>query len=39
MAGQFPNAQQPPPGVRDNGDPATQAVPTITLQKRPGVRP
>jgi hypothetical protein len=43
MAGQFPNAQQPPPGVSDNGDTATQAVPTISWQKPKskagGVRP
>jgi len=43
MAGHFPQAKQPPPGVSDNGDTSTQAVPTISMQpaagmKKPGVK-
>ena len=32
MAGRFPDAQPPMPGVRDNGDAATRPVPTVGMQ-------
>lgn len=36
MAGQFPRAKQPPPGVSDNGDSSTRPVPTLSLQQPGG---
>jgi hypothetical protein len=35
MAGQFPGAKPPMPGIQDNGDAATHAVPKVTMEARP----
>jgi hypothetical protein len=34
MTGQFPNAQPLMQGIRDNGNAATKAVPTVVLPTR-----